>query len=192
MQLIEPTAEARAAVAASPSARSAPKTPVKSALSTPPLATALPDSAARTGSASVKITSGMGTGLSPGAGTPPIRTDVQRYQLMRETAGRRLTHGKSRIHGTGVFARVNHKAGDWLSEYCGVPLLPHAHTITSNSAAPLKPSVSPAKVHHTLAPLPFCLRRLQEGYTTSPARDRLQSRVRRRTHPARGARGARA
>ena len=64
----------------------------------------------------------MGVGHSPGTASPPHKTDLERYAAMSETVGARLAHGKSRIHGMGVFARVNHKAGDWLVEYCGASL----------------------------------------------------------------------
>lgn len=65
--------------------------------------------------------SGMGVGVSPSAESPQIRTDLQRFLLMRQSLGHRLVNGKSRIHGSGVFARVAHKAGDWLIEYAGLP-----------------------------------------------------------------------
>jgi hypothetical protein len=68
------------------------------------------------------VWSRMGVGLSPASGSPPVRTDLQRFMLMRQTVNERLCHGKSAIHGTGVFARINHKAGDWLVEYAGASI----------------------------------------------------------------------
>lgn len=45
--------------------------------------------------------------------------DWDLYENMKKTVGARLTHGKSGVHGLGVFARVPHKAGDWVVEYAG-------------------------------------------------------------------------
>jgi hypothetical protein len=70
----------------------------------------------------VTVWSRMGVSLSPASGSPQIRTDFERFMLMRQTVGERVCHGKSGIHGTGVFARINHKAGDWLVEYAGMGL----------------------------------------------------------------------
>ena len=74
------------------------------------------------GSVSITTGSGMGIGHAPGAANLSIRTDYEKYRLMQQSVGLRLTHGKSRIHGTGVFARVDHRAGDWLIEYSGAHL----------------------------------------------------------------------
>lgn len=50
-------------------------------------------------------------------------TDWERFSIMSSTVGARLSHGKSGIHGMGVFARLPAKAGDWVVEYQGQVLL---------------------------------------------------------------------
>ncbi|KAJ0989001.1 hypothetical protein J5N97_007357 [Dioscorea zingiberensis] len=46
-------------------------------------------------------------------------TMTEKYESMKETFRKRLTFGKSRIHGFGVFTKVAHKAGDMIIEYTG-------------------------------------------------------------------------
>ncbi|KAM0944167.1 putative [histone H3]-lysine(4) N-trimethyltransferase [Dioscorea sansibarensis] len=46
-------------------------------------------------------------------------TMAGKYESMKETLRKRLTFGKSRIHGFGVFAKRAHKAGDMVIEYTG-------------------------------------------------------------------------
>jgi hypothetical protein len=144
---IDATREALAATAASPGGVAAPVTPVKpqplwQTLTSPSSGdVTLTTTTLQTAATTVTIASGMGVGLSPGLSSPPIRTDLERYLLMQQTSGRRLTHGKSSIHGTGVFARVNHLAGDWLIEYSGAI----AHPCCSSQraiylVAPFQPS----------------------------------------------------
>ena len=102
-------------------------TPTPGATPTSPqLAAAEPPGTPRAASAAAQppsstFWSGMGVGVSPSAESPQLRTDLQRFLLMRQSLGHRLANGKSCIHGTGVFARVAHKAGDWLIEYAGAP-----------------------------------------------------------------------
>ena len=49
---------------------------------------------------------------------PPAST-AERFACMRSTLWRRLTCGKSAIHGWGAFTKVAHAAGDMVIEYCG-------------------------------------------------------------------------
>ncbi|GAB4814051.1 hypothetical protein N2152v2_001097 [Parachlorella kessleri] len=42
-----------------------------------------------------------------------------RFEEMRATVGRRVTIGKSGIHGWGAFAKVPHRAGEMVIEYAG-------------------------------------------------------------------------
>lgn len=44
---------------------------------------------------------------------------TEKYKNMRKTFNKRLTFGKSRIHGYGIFAIHPHKAGDMVIEYTG-------------------------------------------------------------------------
>lgn len=48
-----------------------------------------------------------------------VSSMVQKYTRMNASFRKRLTFGKSRIHGFGVFAKVAHKAGDMMIEYIG-------------------------------------------------------------------------
>ncbi|KAK3132501.1 hypothetical protein QOZ80_6AG0523000 [Eleusine coracana subsp. coracana] len=48
-----------------------------------------------------------------------VSSMVEKYTSMKTTFKKRLTFGKSRIHGFGVFAKVAHKAGDMMIEYTG-------------------------------------------------------------------------
>ncbi|CAL5090627.1 unnamed protein product [Urochloa decumbens] len=48
-----------------------------------------------------------------------VSSMVEKYTSMKATFRKRLTFGKSRIHGFGVFAKVAHKAGDMMIEYIG-------------------------------------------------------------------------
>ena len=50
---------------------------------------------------------------------PLLLSDWDRFQAMNESVGARLSHGKSGVHGMGVFARLPIKAGDWVVEYQG-------------------------------------------------------------------------
>lgn len=43
----------------------------------------------------------------------------EKYNYMRTTLRKRLSFGKSRIHGFGIFAKYPHKAGDMVIEYTG-------------------------------------------------------------------------
>lgn len=59
-----------------------------------------------------------GAGLGPApvdAGGPQhaAKTQTQRFKEMQQTVGRRLTCGKSAIHGLGAFTKQTHAAGDW-------------------------------------------------------------------------------
>jgi len=58
-----------------------------------------------------------------GAASPEVVGRAQRYAQMVASTGRRLTHGKSAIHGTGVFTRIAHTRGAWMIEYAGVERL---------------------------------------------------------------------
>lgn len=51
--------------------------------------------------------------------SPRLLTDWDRFDAMNSTVGARLSHGKSGVHGMGVFARLPIKAGDWVLEYQG-------------------------------------------------------------------------
>ncbi|GAB2272675.1 hypothetical protein Dimus_007498 [Dionaea muscipula] len=53
------------------------------------------------------------------ADTPQCTSVAEKYKLMKETFRKRLTFGKSRIHGTGIFAKRPHRAGDMVIEYIG-------------------------------------------------------------------------
>ncbi|KAJ8422635.1 hypothetical protein Cgig2_028506 [Carnegiea gigantea] len=48
-----------------------------------------------------------------------ILSMADKYKYMKETVKKRLTFGKSRIHGFGIFAKLPHKAGDMVIEYTG-------------------------------------------------------------------------
>eukprot|EP00892_Ulva_mutabilis_P003513 jgi/Ulvmu1/1533/UM011_0263.1 len=48
-----------------------------------------------------------------------LQSDADRFQEMNASMGARLTHGKSGVHGMGVFARLPIRAGDWVVEYQG-------------------------------------------------------------------------
>ncbi|XP_021308614.1 histone-lysine N-methyltransferase TRX1 isoform X3 [Sorghum bicolor] len=48
-----------------------------------------------------------------------VSSMVEKYTIMKATFRKRLTFGKSKIHGFGVFAKVAHKAGDMMIEYIG-------------------------------------------------------------------------
>ncbi|XP_043715502.1 histone-lysine N-methyltransferase ATX2-like [Telopea speciosissima] len=48
-----------------------------------------------------------------------ILSVAEKYQYMRETFKKRLTFGKSGIHGFGIFAKQPHRAGDMVIEYTG-------------------------------------------------------------------------
>ncbi|TVU10902.1 hypothetical protein EJB05_44457 [Eragrostis curvula] len=48
-----------------------------------------------------------------------VSSMVEKYTSMKATFKKRLTFGKSRIHGYGVFAKFAHKAGDMMIEYIG-------------------------------------------------------------------------
>ncbi|KAL6600542.1 hypothetical protein ACP70R_045342 [Stipagrostis hirtigluma subsp. patula] len=48
-----------------------------------------------------------------------VSSMFEKYTSMKATFRKRLTFGKSRIHGFGVFAKVAHKAGDMMIEYIG-------------------------------------------------------------------------
>lgn len=48
-----------------------------------------------------------------------LLSDWDRFQAMNASVGARLSHGKSGVHGMGVFARLPIKAGDWVVEYQG-------------------------------------------------------------------------
>ncbi|KAF8651034.1 hypothetical protein HU200_063638 [Digitaria exilis] len=48
-----------------------------------------------------------------------VSSMVEKYTSMKATFKKRLTFGKSRIHGFGVFAKAAHKAGDMMIEYIG-------------------------------------------------------------------------
>ncbi|XP_021733247.1 histone-lysine N-methyltransferase ATX1-like [Chenopodium quinoa] len=50
---------------------------------------------------------------------PSILSMADKYRYMRETSRKRLSFGKSRIHGFGIFAKQPHKAGDMVIEYTG-------------------------------------------------------------------------
>ncbi|GAB4858033.1 Mn(2+) transporter atx2 [Ancistrocladus abbreviatus] len=50
---------------------------------------------------------------------PQCTSMADKYKHMRETFMRRLTFGKSRIHGFGIFAKQPHRAGDMVIEYTG-------------------------------------------------------------------------
>lgn len=56
--------------------------------------------------------------LSPASGAKPAST-AERFAAMRSTLWRRLTCGKSAIHGWGAFTKVKHCAGDMVIEYAG-------------------------------------------------------------------------
>lgn len=51
--------------------------------------------------------------------TAQLLTDWDRFEAMNSTVSARLSHGKSGVHGMGVFARLPMKAGDWVLEYQG-------------------------------------------------------------------------
>lgn len=48
-----------------------------------------------------------------------ISSMVEKYKFMSETFRKRLTFGKSGIHGFGIFAKHPHRAGDMVIEYTG-------------------------------------------------------------------------
>eukprot|EP00252_Welwitschia_mirabilis_P022789 TRINITY_DN6267_c0_g1_i1.p1 TRINITY_DN6267_c0_g1~~TRINITY_DN6267_c0_g1_i1.p1 ORF type:complete len:198 (-),score=35.65 TRINITY_DN6267_c0_g1_i1:406-999(-) len=48
-----------------------------------------------------------------------LNSMVEKYQHMRATFRKRLAFGKSGIHGYGIFAKQEHKAGDMVIEYTG-------------------------------------------------------------------------
>ncbi|ONM53873.1 Histone-lysine N-methyltransferase ATX2 [Zea mays] len=48
-----------------------------------------------------------------------VSSMVEKYTIVKATFRKRLTFGKSKIHGYGVFAKVAHKAGDMMVEYIG-------------------------------------------------------------------------
>lgn len=49
-------------------------------------------------------------------GLPAVASLAERYAAMRATVGRRVTAGKSGIHGWGAFAKTPHRAGDMVIE----------------------------------------------------------------------------
>ncbi|KAF8402254.1 hypothetical protein HHK36_013206 [Tetracentron sinense] len=52
--------------------------------------------------------------------TPKIILSMaEKYKYMRETVRKRLAFGKSGIHGFGIFAKRQHRAGDMVIEYTG-------------------------------------------------------------------------
>ncbi|KAL7184168.1 hypothetical protein ACSBR2_026343 [Camellia fascicularis] len=53
-----------------------------------------------------------------------ILSMAEKYKYMRETYRKRLTFGKSGIHGFGIFAKQPHRAGDMVIEYIGEILRP--------------------------------------------------------------------
>ncbi|KAJ0259951.1 PWWP domain-containing protein [Hirschfeldia incana] len=44
---------------------------------------------------------------------------AEKYKYMKETYKKRLTYGKSGIHGFGIFGKLPHSAGDMVIEYTG-------------------------------------------------------------------------
>ena len=48
-----------------------------------------------------------------------IKSLADRFGEMRDTVGRRVTIGKSAIHGWGAFAKQPHARGDMVLEYAG-------------------------------------------------------------------------
>ncbi|KAK4742943.1 hypothetical protein SAY87_000944 [Trapa incisa] len=48
-----------------------------------------------------------------------ISSMAEKYGFMRETFRKRLAFGKSGIHGFGIFAKQEHRAGDMVIEYTG-------------------------------------------------------------------------
>ncbi|GMP55229.1 hypothetical protein CsSME_00020108 [Camellia sinensis var. sinensis] len=48
-----------------------------------------------------------------------ILSMAEKYKYMRKTYRKRLTFGKSGIHGFGIFAKQPHRAGDMVIEYIG-------------------------------------------------------------------------
>ncbi|XP_039045575.1 histone-lysine N-methyltransferase ATX2-like isoform X2 [Hibiscus syriacus] len=48
-----------------------------------------------------------------------ILSVAEKYDYMRQTIRKRLTFGKSGIHGFGIFAKHPHRAGDMVIEYTG-------------------------------------------------------------------------
>ncbi|KAF8108700.1 hypothetical protein N665_0104s0026 [Sinapis alba] len=44
---------------------------------------------------------------------------AEKYKYMKETYRKRLTFGKSGIHGFGIFGKLSHRAGDMVIEYTG-------------------------------------------------------------------------
>lgn len=63
-----------------------------------------------------------GTVLSGGRSVPrdvEVLTNKEKMEMMRITHGRRITIGKSAIHGWGAFCKVPHRKGDLVVEYVG-------------------------------------------------------------------------
>lgn len=58
-------------------------------------------------------------GLHKASSTEGMTSDLERFRNMHSAVSLRLTPGKSKIHGMGVFARVPIRAGDWVIEYVG-------------------------------------------------------------------------
>ena len=56
---------------------------------------------------------------SPASGAAKPASTAERFATMRSTLWRRLTCGKSAIHGWGAFTKVLHRAGDMVIEYAG-------------------------------------------------------------------------
>eukprot|EP00775_Hariotina_reticulata_P004536 gene4536-4788_t len=54
----------------------------------------------------------------PGSGGEGM-SQLQRYQQMQSSVRDRVASGKSAIHGLGVFAKIPHRAGDYIVEYQG-------------------------------------------------------------------------
>ncbi|XP_018477200.2 histone H3-lysine(4) N-trimethyltransferase ATX1 isoform X2 [Raphanus sativus] len=48
-----------------------------------------------------------------------ILSMAEKYRYMKETYKKRLTFGKSGIHGFGIFGKLPHRAGDMVIEYTG-------------------------------------------------------------------------
>ncbi|KAL0042492.1 hypothetical protein WJX79_001550 [Trebouxia sp. C0005] len=63
------------------------------------------------------------------------KTQTQRFKEMQETVGRRLTCGKSAIHGLGAFTKQPHMPEDMVIEYAG-EMVPHV-VICAKQAIPV-------------------------------------------------------
>lgn len=59
-------------------------------------------------------------GQDMGVGHSCVKTQTERFKEMQQSVGRRLTCGKSAIHGLGAFAKLPHQAGKLL--WCAMNL----------------------------------------------------------------------